>query len=414
MSVIVILSVAALLVIAALLAATRFGRFAAESPGFMVAVGALGALGAIAAGGVSLPATAPAALAQAGFAALAFASAAQLRLRRFARRCPISFRLTALGAPLYLLVCALSAYVMLPHLALSSAFLLGVVLMLNGAAFDRGAVSRTPAPIAVKSAVRMESAAVIALGAPVAVLIAGASTASAPGDWPPTILTLFAVIKGFGLGGGAGLAAALVLNGVFWSSGSSRARGAARRPGEAVFVGASGLLAYLAAPSIGADPVVAAASAGLLWGEQTEGGAATRLALRRFAERAVTPLAYIGLGSLAAHRLVQADMLSIVFALSAVSILRLGARLAALQTADCDKESKLFLAWYGGAPGAASALFILTLTANPALKDADTVLTVGVLAVAAGVLAARLTSQPVLKSYLRQSASARRRRRFAL
>lgn len=351
----------------------------------------------------------------AGLAALSFVCGAQVRVRRFHRRCPISFRLAVAGAPLYLVACALSAYVMLPQLTLTAAFVLGVVLMLNGAAFDRGAVKKTRAPAAVKTAVRMESAAVIAFGAPIASLAAAAAATpslAGPGGLAALGEAGLSVVKGFGLGGGAGLSAALVLNAVLRPAGGRDENAALWRKASA-FVAFAGVLAFLAAPAIGADQIVAAASAGLLWGEQTAGGVAARLALRRLAERAVIPLAYLGLGWLAVDGLVQADLLAVVFALTAVGALRIATRLAVLQPARLDRESKIFLAWYGGAPGAASALFLMALTGRPALADADAVIAVGVLAVAAGVFAARLTSQPVLRNYLREAARAERRRRLA-
>jgi hypothetical protein len=84
-----------------------------------------------------------------------------------------------------------------------------------------------------------------------------------------------------------------------------------------------------------------------------------------------------------------------------------------LQSSNLPKESQVFLAWFGGAPGAASALFILSLIDDPVIVDHDAVLTVGALAVVAGVFAARLTSRPLANAFLRQTAIARKRRMYA-
>ena len=109
----------------------------------------------------------------------------------------------------------------------------------------------------------------------------------------------------------------------------------------------------------------------------------------------------------------QADLLTILFAAAAVTIMRAGPRLAALKKTSLPRESQMFLAWFGGAPGAASALFLISLFDAPSIMAQDAILTVGAVAVTFGVFAARLTSRPLVKLFLKQSALAKRRARFA-
>lgn len=390
------------------IASTRFARRAAAAPALTIVAG--GAL-ALVFGLFKIPAP-PADFiafsAKAGLAILGFASAAQLRVSRLARQCPSSFRLTCGGAPLYLIACSLAAFIMLPQLSIASAMLVGGALMLNGAAFDRRAVINTPAPAAIKAAVRNESAAIISLGIPVATLLAGNATVASASEpmLEPLMAASLAVLKGFAFGGLAGLAASLAGS---WY----RRRTLQQRALDGQFAIIAGVAMFVLGPSLGCDPIVAATSVGLLWGEQTSASSTTRLRIRRYVDRAVTPLAYFGFGAVLMPRLLQADMLAVVFALAAVTIMRAGPRLAILQTPLLPKESQMFLAWFGGAPGAASALFVMTLLGNPALIDADAVLTVTTLAVLFGVAAARLTSRPLARLYVRQSALARRRRAWA-
>jgi len=73
----------------------------------------------------------------------------------------------------------------------------------------------------------------------------------------------------------------------------------------------------------------------------------------------------------------------------------------------------MFLAWFGGAPGAASALFLISLLDAPSIVAQDAVLTVGSLAVLFGIFAARLTSRPLVKLLLKQTALAKKRAMFA-
>jgi NhaP-type Na+/H+ or K+/H+ antiporter len=376
-------------------------RAAAAAPALLVAVGAAFSIAGGTIKAPALPVDLIARLGEAGLAALVFVSAAQLRISRFARACPSSFRLTLGGGPIFLVLSSLSAFILLPQLSLHAALLVGGALMLNGAAFDRRAVTSAPAPAAVKAAVRIESAGAIALGAPIAILLAGNAVAPGSGATAgPLLDASYAILKGFALGGAAGLFAARILE---------RRKGWG--PGRAAVVG--GVVAVMAAPLLGANPVIAAGAAGLLWGEDTRSPNSVRLGMRRLVEFAVAPAAYFLFGLALAPRAIEGDLLSTLYALAAVSIMRVGPRFALLHGSRLPKESQAFLAWFGGAPGAASALFLLSLADDPMIVDHDGVLTIGALAVTAGVIAARLTSQPLASHFLRRSASARRRRALA-
>lgn len=380
----------------------RLLRSAAGAPALLLVLGAGASFLVRAAGAPTLPDDWIAAAAEAGLAALVFASAAQIRVTRFARSCPASFRLTVGGAPLFLIVCSLCAFILLPQLSLASALLLGGALMLNGAAFDRRAVTATPAPAAIKAAVRVESAAIIALGAPAAILLAANAVAIGPDDAPfaPLLAVSLDVLQAFALGGAIG----------YWTA---RYAGPASRRDGARAAMMAGAIAFVLGSLIGVEPVIAAGSAGLLWGESTTASPVARLRLRRMVEQNVAPAGYFLFGVVLAPRVFEADLLSVLFALAAVTVMRAGPRLAMLQHSKLPKESQVFLAWFGGAPGAASALFILSLIDDPMILDHDAVLTVGALAVVAGVFAARLTSRPLANAFLRQTAYARKRRMYA-
>lgn len=336
-------------------------------------------------------------------AALAFAAAAQFRVSRLATICPASFRLTIGGAPLFLVICGLAAFVLVPNLTFGAAFLLAGILVLNGAAFDRRAVADAPAPAVIKAAVRLESAAVLALGIPVVVMLEAAANA-APEGMPaatPLFEASFSALCAFAIGGLAGLGAAMYGN----MAGNPRAR--------APLAIAAATIATLSAMPLGAHPVIAAVAAGLIWGEETTSPVTTRVRLRREIENLVLPAAYLGFGVLLAPQLLQADMLSIIFAFAAVTFLRAGPRLTSLGATTMAKESQMFLAWFGGAPGAASALFLISLFDAPAIMAQDTILTVGALSVILGVFAARISSRPLIQVLLKETAVARKRALFA-
>jgi NhaP-type Na+/H+ or K+/H+ antiporter len=374
----------------------------ARAPAMMLAAGAGVSILYRIAGGPFAPSEWAATGADALLAALVFVAAAQFRLSRLASACPASFRLTLGGAPLFLVVCGLAAFILVPHLTLGAAFLVAGALTLNGAAFDRRAVADAPAPSVIKAAVRLESAAILALGLPVALFLEAAATAAPVGMPAVTPVYEFAIsaFKAFALGGGLGFVAAVAGN---------RLKTRQRAP----IAIAAGAIAAVVAALIGAHPVIAAAAAGLLWGEQTTALITTRVRMRRVVERLAAPAAYFAFGLLLAPRLLQADLLTIVFALAAVTIMRAGPRLVALKKTTLAKESQMFLAWFGGAPGAASALFLISLFDAASIVAQDAALTVGALAVTFGIIAARLTSRPLLKSLLKQTAAAKKRALFA-
>lgn len=391
-----------------LASATRPWRMAARAPALLLCVGALIAL---VARGLHLP-TPPAAwlsaAAEGGLAVLGFTAAAQLRISRLRFYCPSSFRLAVGGAPMFLIAASLTSFVMLPQLSLASSLLVGAALMLNGAAFDRRAVALAPAPAAIKAAVRHESAAILALGLPIAMLFEANATAAMPSEHAlaPLFGASIAIWKGFAIGGALGLGAA-------YAGAYVRRRTMQRRALDGSFAALAGVAGFGLAPLLGGDAVIAALAAGLLWGEQTSATHTARLRLRQFAEQAVTPVAYFTFGCLAPAQIFGADFLTLTFALAAVTILRAGPRLAALQSSGLPPESQAFLAWFGGAPGAATALFAIWLTGNPAIVNADGALAVISLSVMLGVFAARATSRPLLTGLLRQTAMARKRRMFA-
>lgn len=380
---------------------------AAHAPGAMIIVGASLALIYRATGAPFLPSEWAAAGADALLAALAFAAATQFRISRLAVVCPAAFRLTIGGAPLFLFLCGLAAYILAPELNLAAALLVAAALTLNGAAFDRRAVTFAPAPATIKAAVRLESAAILALGVPIAFMLEAFATAAPQGM--PSVTPVYeasrTILLGFALGGGLGLASAYAGNRLK----KLKEIGVTKTKLAVI----AGFAAFILSPVIGAHAVIAAAAAGLLWGEQTSTRTIARVRMRRILERCAAPAAYFAFGALLAPRLLQVDLLSFIFALAAVTIMRAGPRLVALRKTTLPRESQAFLAWFGGAPGAASALFLISLFDAPSIIAQDAVLTIGALAVALGVLAARLTSRPLLKVLLKETALAKKRAKFA-
>lgn len=344
--------------------------------------------------------------AEAALAALAFAGATQFRASRLPRFCPAAFRLSAIASPMFLVAAALSAYVLLPNLGIWSVLLLGAALMVDGAAVDRKALTRAPAPTQIKTAVRMEGAAALVIGVPIAVLLKAAAASTFDADGASLLgNAVFGVLCSFCIGGVAGLFAARIANAMY-------APGKARNAAGIWFATGAAVASYILSKSFFGEGLIAAVAAGLLWGEDARIALRPRIRLRHTVEETVTPAAYALFGAVLAPRLLEADLLTLVYAIAVATILRALPRMFALQPTPLTPEAKNFLAWYGGAPGAASALFLITLLNAPGLSDQDALLTYGAAAVAAGVIAARTTSRPLVYAYVRRAAAAKKRRYF--
>ncbi|MEO1151399.1 MAG: cation:proton antiporter [Pseudomonadota bacterium] len=343
--------------------------------------------------GLGLALSAPAVwafLATLALSALVFSASIQFRVSRLGIQCPVSFRLCFGGAPIFLIACGLCAFILMPQLSLSAAFLLGGILMLNGSAFDRRAIVNTPAPALVKAGVQFESAVVLSLGLPIAVLLAGGATNAVAGEGAlaPLLRASLSVLAAFAIGGTFGLVAALIGN---------RFR---RGHGFAVSIVAV-LIAVPATWLLGGHPIVAAGATGLIWAEQARTPHQPRLRHRLRTERLVMPLTYFLVGFVLGPRLFNADLLMITFALAMVTIMRVLPRLAALQSATLPRQAQFFLSWFGGTPGVASALFLVTLLDQSNLMDQELILTLGTVCVVTGIFTARLTAQPLAHHYLR-------------
>ncbi|MBI1393045.1 MAG: hypothetical protein GC152_09925 [Alphaproteobacteria bacterium] len=391
------------------------GRRPAAAPALVLGVGLLVALGALAIGLAAPAANIAAGPAKWGLAALGFTAATQFRVRLLSRLRAPAFRLATAGAPLAFAFWALTAFVMLPQTSMATAGLIAAALLLNGAAFDRKAVLGAPAPAVVKQTVRLEGAAITAFGLPIAAFCIGAATAAGPSEpqLTPLLLTTISMLKGFVFGGLLGFAAARIGRRLYRAAGG-RAAPAERRidamGGPAVMAGFG---AALLAPVIGGDMLIAAVAAGLVWSEEAGRAPGVRRVLQRLSERAIPPAAYFAFGFLMLPRLADADMLTTLYAVAAVTILRAAPRLAALSSAKLPEGARNFIAWYGGAPGAGSALFLMMLTGEPAIANLDPALTVGSMCVACGVIGARASSKPLLDGFLQAAARGRSRRAYA-
>ena len=149
-------------------------------------------------------------LVQALLGTLVFGATMECRLSRLWNISPDAFRLAAGGSMLTMLGIAATAFVFVPGLALYPPLLIGAALMLGGAPVLAAPLLNAPVDDHTRTAARVEAAAVLAIGVPIAIMIgAGAKPTLGAGS-----ILAWATVKallGFCLGGIAGLLAARFL-----------------------------------------------------------------------------------------------------------------------------------------------------------------------------------------------------------
>lgn len=337
-----------------------------------------------------------------GLAALVFAAAMQFRLSKLRQQSPAALRLAVIAGPLFLFATAATAYVLVPALTVWPSILMAGALMLNGAAIDKKTIMASSLSSPIKQSVGLESAVALALGLPLVLFIE--AVAVAPYTMGSQLLdaSVFRMAIGFAFGGAVALTGA-------WLTARMITK-AHHGLWPAMLAGA---VAYLGAPFFGGEPIIAAAAAGFIWSEEIPMKRQTRVRLRRYIDMAVMPVAYAGFGFLVGHRVLEADTLVLLFSVSAITLLRVIPRLIALKKLELREEEQSFLAWFGGAPGAASALYLLSLIDSAAVIDQEALLTIGTTTILLGILATRLSSRPLARYFIRHAAIARKRRYYS-
>ena len=346
----------------------------------------------------SLPDAGPDAVREAarlGLALLAFTGAQQCRASRAGRLSPPALRLAVLAAPGLIGVTAAAVFALKPDLGLWSALLVGVALPLGIGAFDERLALGAPLAAETKRAVRIDAGLGVAFGVPLAVLVEAASVPPALGA-DLTETPGFALFAGAAVGGTIGLLAGRFV----------RVRDAAVP--AAPFLAFA--LAYGGAHALGFDPVMAGGAAGLLYSEEATLLGPVRSRLFSAGARWCAPPAFFALGVLMGPVALGADLLVWLAALVPVLALRVALRGAALGGTNLPGADRTFLSWFGGGPGAGAALFVLSLMGSPSPGAQSDVLVIAALATAAGLVAARLGSGPLVTRQIRASARARRKR----
>ncbi len=327
-----------------------------------------------------------------------FSDAARVRVHDLRGDVGFVLRLLAVGLPLTILAGWGLAAWLIPGLGLWLALLVGAALAPTDAALGVPVVTNPVVPSQVRRLITVESGLNDGIATPIVVVaIAGAAAAEAEGG-SGAAGALLKLVVGVVIGAGIGFSGGWVLR-------ESRRRGWAAEEFVGIAVLALALLAYTAALAAAGNGFVAAFCAGIAFGAAAGRRGPAELVFIEQTSGAVSLLVWLAFGAIAVPILI--DRLSwtlLLYAVVSLTLVRIIPVALALLGTRFDRNTVLFIGWFGPR-GLASLVFALL-----ALEDlgpaADEAVAVIAATVFLSVIAHGITAAPLAARYGRAAAAA--------
>ena len=390
------LNVAALSVVAACvvgwgLVSARLERWQVTAPIAFVLLGLVFTHGPVALVHLQLHSSTIRSVAEITLALVLFADASRVNARRLAADAAIPARLLVVGLPLTIGAGAALAAGLFSSTGVWVAAAIGAIVAPTDAALGAPIMSDERVPTRVRRVLNVESGLNDGIATPfVNLLLAGALAAesiSAGGIGKAAV----DLVGGAALGAGVGLAGALLLalaTRKGWSA-------AGFRP---LAVLALAVLAYGVALAAHTNGFVAAFVAGLGFGSIL-GACEEELAFTEEAGTLLSLLVWFAFGAvMLVPGLQAADWRDLVFAVCALTLVRMVPVTVALAGSGLDRATVAFIGWFGPR-GLASVVFGLIAVDSLAPADAQVVLGAVVVTVALSVLAHGASASPLARRY---------------
>jgi NhaP-type Na+/H+ or K+/H+ antiporter len=374
------------------LVAGRLERWDVSAPIAFVVMGLIVTHGPTALIHFSLHSSTIRSLAEVALAVVLFADSSRVNLRALRAEAAVPARLLAIGLPLTIAAGAATAALLFASSGLWVAAIIGAIVAPTDAALGATIMEDERVPAAVRRTLNVESGLNDGIATPfVNVFLAGAVTADALGGTHLTAAAL-ELVGGALLGIGVGVVGATLLA-------LSRRHGWDAPGFRPLAILALALFSYSAAVVAGTNGFVAAFVAGLAFGTADRHHDE---AMVRFTEEAGTLLSLLVWFIFGAVMLVPGleDLTwrDLVFALLALTVLRMVPVAVALAGSTLDRATVAFIGWFGPR-GLASVVFgLITVDAlEPA--QSKVVLAAVTLTVALSVLLHGVTASPLASRY---------------
>jgi sodium/hydrogen antiporter len=321
-----------------------------------------------------------------------FSDAARVRIQEVRRDLGQYVRLLAVGLPLTILVGWGLATWLFPEFGLWMALIVAAALAPTDAALGVPVVTNPVVPSRVRRLITVESGLNDGIATPVVMLaIAGAASAEgiahAPGLGEALVELLLGAAVGVAVGGVGG-----------WVLRGARRRAWAAEDFTGIAVLALAVVAYAGAVSLEGNGFVAAFCGGMAFGATAGRRGATELVFLEQTSGLVSLLVWLIFGAIAVPIMVETVDLSIVlYALLSLTLVRMLPVALATLGAGLDRDTVLFIGWFGPR-GLASLVFAL-LALEELGTGADEAVAVIAMTVVLSVLAHGLSAAPLAARY---------------
>lgn len=327
-----------------------------------------------------------------------FSDAARVPVQKFRSDLGQYVRLLGVGLPLTILAGWALATWLFPELGLWLALVVGAALAPTDAALGVPVVTNPVVPSRVRRLITVESGLNDGIATPVVMLaIAGAASAEGIADAPGLGEALLELLIGAVVGAAAGGAGG-------WLLSVARRQGWAAEDFVGIAVLALALVAYSGAVTVEGNGFVAAFCGGMAFGATAGRRGETELVFLEQASGLVSLFVWLAFGAIALPLMLDnVDLVTVLYAVLSLTLVRmLPVALAALG-AGLDRNTVLFIGWFGPR-GLASLVFAL-LTLEELGADAEEAVAVIGMTVLLSVVAHGLSASPLAARYGRSAAA---------
>jgi NhaP-type Na+/H+ or K+/H+ antiporter len=366
----------------------RLERWNVSTPLFFVAIGFLVAGGGLNLVDVGLGSEGVRTLAEFALALVLFGDAAAVDLRRLGQDFAVPGRLLGIGLPITIVLNTVVAHLLLPDLSWWVCAVIGAALAPTDAALGAAIIEDRRVPAAVREVLNIESGLNDGIATPLVslFLVAAVGESLAGGSHGGAVLDLLlGVVGGVVVG---------VVGGWLLGHSATAAAGTARNVG----VAALPLIAYAGMVQLGGNGFVASFVAGSAYASTI---AAERVETLDLTHRAGSILSYVVwflFGALMLPELTDLGWRDVVYAVAALTVLRMAPVALALLGAGFDRATVGIIGWFGPR-GLASIVFGLLAYDELATPVRGRVVTVITATVALSVLAHGLSAAPLAGRY---------------
>jgi sodium/hydrogen antiporter len=292
-------------------------------------------------------------LAEVTLALVLFAAASTIRLKRLEVDSPIVVRLLGVGLPLTIALGTLIALGLFPGISVGLALLIGATLAPTDADLGQQVITDTSVPARIRRVLNVESGLNDGIVAPIIPVAIALATFGDVEGLRPVLDALrelaVAIVTGIAIGGVGG-----------WLLIRADALGMASRSSSQLAALALGLGAYFVAAGLDASGFIAAFAAGIAFGLGHKERVEAAVTFTEVQGTLLTILVWLVFGLIVAdeHLLDLSDPVVIVYALLALTVVRMVPVALSLAGTGFDRVTVLFLGWFGPR-GLASIVFVL-------------------------------------------------------